>query len=335
MKHRHLATATLTLVLGTTTALAKSLPVAPQQITMSLQTEHGIDKLQRTRDLNAPLPARIESNEHHHVALQSLASVQATPCNVNDFATSNSNTLINEIKTQGSTCVNDLFSASSSTQYYAFSSDNMYAVANHTNSLASSYSGNGDPDLEALYLFLRAGYYAEFYNNSISFSSWVKPAVKGAIDSFVNNSNFYNNNDAHGKVLQEVIIAMDSTEQQDVYEGHFEREGMVVYKDMTLNFDKQLYVRQLKELDEPNRKQVYDIIDISKDSKIFVHQIQKAPSYDQLLHIDQRSSCLSTIYTRDSVPDEKQTLMRFLNCGTLKPLYFETQDFKAKPKSAF
>lgn len=135
--------------------------------------------------------------------------------------------------------------------------------------------------------------------------------------------------------LQRLIRGEKIALKADVYEGHFEREGMVVYKDMTLSFDKQLYVRQLKELDEPNRKQVYDIIDISKDSKIYVHQIQKAPSYDQLLHIDQRSSCLPTIYTRDSVPDEKQTLMRFLNCGTLKPLYFETQDFKVKPKSAF
>jgi len=217
MKHRHIATATLALMLGSTSVYAKSLPVAPQQVSIPSQIEHGIDKLQRTKDLNAPQPARIESNDHQHSAVQALSSIQAVPCNVNAFATSNSNTLINEIKTQGATCVNDLFSASSSTQYYAFSSDNMYAVANHTSSLASSYAGSGDPDLEALYLYLRAGYYAEFYNNSISFSSWVKPAVKSAIDSFVNNSNFYNNNDAHGKVLQEVIIAMDSTEQQDVY----------------------------------------------------------------------------------------------------------------------
>ena len=78
--------------------------------------------------------------------------------------------------------------------------------------------------------------------------------------------------------LQRLIRGETLSLKADVYEGHFEREGMVVYKDMTLNFDKQLYVRQLKELDEPNRKQVYDIIDISKDSKIFVHQIQKAPS---------------------------------------------------------
>jgi len=135
--------------------------------------------------------------------------------------------------------------------------------------------------------------------------------------------------------LQRLIRGEKMALKADVYEGHFEREGTVVYEGMTLNFDKQLYVRQLKELDEPNRKQVYDVVDVSKDSKIYVHQIQKAPSYDQLLHIDQNSSCLSTIYTRDSVPDEKQTLMRFLNCGTLKPLYFETQDFKAKPKSSY
>ncbi len=145
------------------------------------------------------------------------AAAPAAACNVNAFATSNSTTLINEIKTQGATCVNELFNAASNIQVTAFSSDNVYSVANHTASLAGSYTGNGSPDMEALYLYIRAGYYVEFYNNGVSFVSWVKPAVKGAIDAFVNNSHFYDNNDNHGKVLQEVITCMDSSEQQDVY----------------------------------------------------------------------------------------------------------------------
>ena len=58
---------------------------------------------------------------------------------------------------------------------------------------------------------------SNFYNDTVSFSASVKPAVKAAIDAFVNNSHFYDDNDAHGKTLGEVITTMDSSEQQDVY----------------------------------------------------------------------------------------------------------------------
>lgn len=135
--------------------------------------------------------------------------------------------------------------------------------------------------------------------------------------------------------LQRLIRGEKLTIVADVYSGHFDRDGMLVYKDLTLIFDKQLYVRQMKDLVESGRRQAYEIISLSKDSKLFVHEIQQAPSYAQILHIDQQSSCLKNILTTSAVPKENETLMRFINCGTLKPLYFETQDFKAKPKSNF
>lgn len=71
--------------------------------------------------------------------------------------------------------------------------------------------------LKRYFLYLRAGYFVEFYNDGVSFATWVKPAVKGAIDAFVNNSHFYDNNEGHAKTMTEVITTMDSSEQQDVY----------------------------------------------------------------------------------------------------------------------
>lgn len=180
--------------------------------------DHGLAKADPSR---APRPENTKLRKvtpaQTNVTNFTISATAAAVCDVNAFATSNSTVLINEIKTQGASCVNELFNAASNIQVSAFSSDNMYAVANHTAGLAGSYTGTGSPELEALYLFIRAGYYAEFYNNSITFVSWVKPAVKSAIDVFVNNARFYDNNDNHGKVLQEVIITMDSTEQQDIY----------------------------------------------------------------------------------------------------------------------
>ncbi|GLX79801.1 collagenase [Thalassotalea insulae] len=202
---------------------------APQQAPIAKQHIHGLDQ---AIDERAPTAqSQYRANETHHfkkkqpqlakskfTQLNNVASSAASSsCDLSLFATSNSNTLITQLKNQGSSCVNDLFTASSNIQQAAFTSDNMLAVANHVKGLSQNYSGGGDVDIEALFLYLRAGFYAEFYNDNVSLASWVTPAVRDALDAFVNNENFYQNNDAHGKTLSEVIITMDSSEQQDVY----------------------------------------------------------------------------------------------------------------------
>jgi len=115
----------------------------------------------------------------------------------------------------------------------------------------------------------------------------------------------------------------------DVYNGHFERDGMLVYKDMPLNFSKQLYVRKFDDIKPSSNTQEYDVISLKKNYKIYVHRIQQAPSYDQLMHIDVEAGCLAKFNTSSSVPKESETQFKFMNCGSMKPLYYESEDFKA------
>ncbi|WP_182911242.1 collagenase [Pseudoalteromonas gelatinilytica] len=188
--------------------------------------------------LFTPKNAEVERTHHHGVDHQHnekapIAELQKQPQQLNQFmmrsqaavvscdlaamASASTSAIITELKSQGTNCINELFSAPSSIQSQVYSSDNMYAVANHAKSLSQTYAGGGDVDLEALFLYLRAGFYVEFYNADVNFSSWVQPAVVDAIDAFVNNSHFYDDNDGHGKTLAEVIITMDSAEQQHRY----------------------------------------------------------------------------------------------------------------------
>ncbi|MAD88384.1 MAG: collagenase [Pseudoalteromonas sp.] len=202
------------------TAFAMSAPQTQQvnSIQSAHQHHHGVES--KTHIENAPTAESQHTVQPQMVQMSafSTSSTQAAAvCDVNALATTNSTTLINEIKSQGVQCVNELFSASDNIQATAFDSNNMYAVANHVKTLSQNYQGGGDVNIEALFLYLRAGYFAEFYNDQVTFATWVTPAVKGAIDAFVNNSHFYDDNDAHGKTLSEVIITMDSSEQQDVY----------------------------------------------------------------------------------------------------------------------
>jgi hypothetical protein len=113
----------------------------------------------------------------------------------------------------------------------------------------------------------------------------------------------------------------------DVYSGHFERDGMLVYENIPITFAKLLYVRKMDDLKESSRMQEYDVINLRKNYKIYVHRIQQAPSFDHILYVDVEAGCLGRFNTSSAVPKENELLYKFVNCGTMTPLYYETKDF--------
>ncbi len=129
--------------------------------------------------------------------------------------------------------------------------------------------------------------------------------------------------------LQRLARGEKLTLRADVYLGHFEREGNLVYENMELNFARQLYVREMKDLAESSNQQEYDVVKLTGNNRIYIHKINQAPSYDHLLHVDLEAGCLTKFRTSSPVPKETELQYKFLNCGTMKPLYYETQDFKA------
>ncbi len=129
--------------------------------------------------------------------------------------------------------------------------------------------------------------------------------------------------------LQRLIRGEAMEIKADVYMGHFERDGMLVYENKTISLSKQLYVRELTDLTPSSKTQQYDMITLRKNNRIYIHRIQEAPSYDHLIHVDLEAGCLTKFFTSSAVPKENELIYKFLNCGTMKPLYYETQDFKA------
>lgn len=116
----------------------------------------------------------------------------------------------------------------------------------------------------------------------------------------------------------------------DLYAGHFERDGMLVYENIPLSFDKQLYVRTFDNIKPSSTKQNYDFVSLKKNYKIYIHRIQQAPSFDHIIGIDLEASCLGRFNTSSAVPKETELQYKFINCGTMRPLYFETKDFEKK-----
>jgi len=128
--------------------------------------------------------------------------------------------------------------------------------------------------------------------------------------------------------LQRLIRGEKLILTADVYMGHFERGGELVYSGVPLNFSEQLYVRQLNDIAESSNSQKYDVVSYRKNLKIYIHQIQQAPSFDHLLHIDQNAGCRTKFNTSSAVPKENELQYKFINCGTMSPMYFETENFK-------
>ncbi len=129
--------------------------------------------------------------------------------------------------------------------------------------------------------------------------------------------------------LQRLMRGDKMVIEADLYAGHFERDGMLVYDNISLSFDKQLYVRTLDDIKPSSTKQEYDVVSLRKNYKFYIHRIQQAPSFDHILGVDLEAGCLSRFNTSSPVPKETELQYKFINCGTIKPLYFETEDFQA------
>ncbi|MBA6389274.1 hypothetical protein H4J38_00620 [Colwellia sp. BRX10-3] len=130
--------------------------------------------------------------------------------------------------------------------------------------------------------------------------------------------------------LQRLMRGEKVAIEADVFLGHFERDGMLVYENMTINFAEQLYLRKLDDVQPSSNQQEYDVVSYRNTNKIYIHRIQQPPSYDHVIHIDVNAGCLTKFNTSSPVPKRSELQYKFFNCGTMKPLYYETQDFEIK-----
>jgi hypothetical protein len=128
--------------------------------------------------------------------------------------------------------------------------------------------------------------------------------------------------------LQRLMRGEKMVIKADLYAGHYNRGGMLVYENISLAFDKQLYVRTFENIKPSSKTQEYDVVSLRKDYKIYIHRIQQAPSFDHILGVDLVAGCLGRFNTSSAVPKETELQYKFINCGTIKPLYFETEDFQ-------
>ena len=128
--------------------------------------------------------------------------------------------------------------------------------------------------------------------------------------------------------LQQLIRGDELTLNADVYIGHFERGGRLIFKNMGITLEDQLYLRMLDKLGTPSKIQKYDTVLLKTKQKIVIHQIQASPSYNHLVLLYDDINCITQFSSRSAAPSQGELNQKLSFCGSIKPLYYETMDFK-------
>ena len=111
----------------------------------------------------------------------------------------------------------------------------------------------------------------------------------------------------------------------DVYLGDFRQGGSLVYSDKLIELSEQLFTRELTDLSPASKWQQYDMVTLKNNERIYIHQITQPPSYHHIMFVDLSGACLQKFRTSTEVPSAGELNYKFINCGTLKPMFYDAE----------
>lgn len=139
-------------------------------------------------------------------------------CDPGAFAGLIGSALVDAVIAAGVDCVNRTFSLAGPVGAATFSEPSMITVAEALLPRAESYMGDNREGILQLILFLRAGYYVQFYQPEIpDYSPALRAALRPGMDRFAENPQFGRVDDTHGEILTEFAILVDSASEAARY----------------------------------------------------------------------------------------------------------------------
>ena len=127
----------------------------------------------------------------------------------------------------------------------------------------------------------------------------------------------------------ERLIRGDEVEiNADVFMGDYKKGGMKMYSDMKIMFDKKLFAKVIDKPEKSNKRQKYDVVTIRKSERILIHQIQTPPSYEHIIYLSDDVNCITDFTASSAVPNENEIHYKLTYCGSLKPLYYNSENFQ-------
>ncbi|MEE3920382.1 M9 family metallopeptidase N-terminal domain-containing protein [Micromonospora sp. BRA006-A] len=142
----------------------------------------------------------------------------AAACSPADFTGRTGSALVSQIKGSTVDCINSLFSLSGSDAYNAFREAQMASVAYAVRDGSPGYPGNPSTGMPQLVLYLRAGYYVQWYDTSVgTYRPALQTAIRSALDAFFANARAWDVTDANGETLAEAVTLIDSAQENARY----------------------------------------------------------------------------------------------------------------------
>ncbi|WBQ04138.1 M9 family metallopeptidase [Kribbella sp. CA-293567] len=174
-------------------------------------------KRELRRDYDLPDQALAEPRPSMRTTRTTKATAAA--CNIADFTSRTGRALVDHIKASTTDCVNSLFALTGSDARAAFREAQMVSVANGLRDNGAGYPGNNSTSTAQLTLYLRAGYYVQWYDPATvgTYGPALRTAIQSGLDSFFANARAFEVSDANGETLSEAITLIDSSAQNARY----------------------------------------------------------------------------------------------------------------------
>lgn len=177
----------------------------------------------------APLPASADASRRDYddprpaprTRRPSAGNLTATAaaCDVAGFTSRTGGDLVRHVKSATTDCVNTLFGLTGADARGAFREAQMVSVATALRDDGAGYPGDNSAGTAQLVLYLRAGYYVQWYHPDDvgPYGSQLRTAIRAGLDAFFANPRAWTVSDANGEVLSEAVVLIDSAEQNDRY----------------------------------------------------------------------------------------------------------------------
>lgn len=170
-------------------------------------------------DERGPAPASGAERRRDYDEPRQEAATAASACDPVDFTSRTGSALVQRIKESATECVNTLFGLTGENARLAFREAQMATVAHALREASATYPGNGSTGVPQLVLYLRAGYYVQWYNESAvgPYGPALTTAIRGGLDAFFGSPRSRDVTDANGATLSEAVVLIDSSQENARY----------------------------------------------------------------------------------------------------------------------
>lgn len=157
--------------------------------------------------------------EHRRPSSTAKKGLKAAACSPSEFTSRSGSALVQQVKASTTDCINSLFSLTGGDAYYAFRESQMTTIAYALRDNGVYYPGDNSTGTAQLVLYLRAGYYVQWYNPSTvgSYGQSLKTAIQAGLDAYFGNAKSSTVSDANGEVLAETVTLIDSAQENARY----------------------------------------------------------------------------------------------------------------------